>query len=72
MLKQDYQTWMDRLEPDKDFQVRLTEAMASEQVKAPRHTFRVLMVAAVVCSLLAVTAAAYYMGAFEFLKEQNE
>ena len=72
MLKQDYQIWMDQVELSQDFQTRLTEAMASEQVKAPRHTFRVLMVDAVVCSLLAVTAAAYYMGAFEFLKEQNE
>lgn len=72
MLKQDYQTWMDQVEPDWEFQARLTEAMTSEPVIHRRRTFRVLVAAAVMCGLLGITAAAYYMGAFEFLREQNE
>ena len=58
MLKQDYQTWMDQVEPDQDFQARLTEAMTSEPVKTPRHTFRVLVAAAVMCGALVVSALA--------------
>lgn len=60
MLKQDYQTWMDQVEPDQDFQTRLTEAMTSEPVKTPRHTFRVLVAAAVMCGALVVSALALY------------
>ena len=72
MLKQDYQTWMDQVEPDQDFQARLTAAMTAKPVNASGRTFRVLVAAAVMCGLLGITAAAYYMGAFEFLREQNE
>lgn len=58
MLKQDYQTWMDRVEPDKDFQVRLTEAMAVQPVRRPRRIWRTVLAAAAVCGVLMVSAFA--------------
>lgn len=58
MLKQDYQIWMDQVEPDKDFQVRLTEAMAVQPVRRPRRIWRTVLAAAAVCGVLMVSAFA--------------
>ena len=44
MLKQDYQAWMDQVEPGRDFRARLTEAMAARPVRRPRRIGRTVTV----------------------------
>ncbi|WP_209346267.1 hypothetical protein [Flavonifractor sp. AGMB03687] len=58
MLKQDYQAWMDQVEPGQDFQARLTEAMAAQPVRRPRRIGRTMLAAAAVCGVLMVSAFA--------------
>ena len=72
MFSQDYKKGMEHVVLSREKKGEIVAAMAAEPVKPAGRTIRVLIVAAVVCSLLAMTAAAYYMGTFEFLREQNE
>lgn len=58
MLKQDYQAWMDQVEPGRDFRARLTEAMAARPVRRPRRIGRTVLAAAAVCGTLVVSALA--------------
>lgn len=58
MLKQDYQAWMDQVEPGRDFQARLTEAIAAQPVRRPRRIWRTVLAAAAVCGVLMVSAFA--------------
>lgn len=72
MFSQDYKKEMERVVLSRDKKGEIVAAMTAEPAKTAGRTLRVFVVAAVVCGLLVVTAAAYYMGAFEFLREQNE
>lgn len=72
MFKDDYCRQMDKLHLDKDRQRMMIEAMCVSTPKWTRRTVRAMTVAAVVCVLLMVTAAAYCMGAFAFLTGQSE
>ena len=72
MFSQEYKKGMEHVVLSREKKEEIVALMTAEPVKTASHTLRVLTVAAVLCSLLAITAAAYYMGVFEFLQEQNE
>ena len=72
MFSQDYKKGMEHVVLSREKKEEIVAAMTTAPVKTAGRVLRMLTVAAAVCGLLAVTAAAYYMGVFEFLREQNE
>lgn len=64
MLKQNYQTWMDQVEPDKAFRAQLVQAMTAQFDRQPgprrrtRRVGRTVLAAAVACGVLMVSAFA--------------
>ncbi|WP_130868761.1 DUF4179 domain-containing protein [Intestinimonas massiliensis (ex Afouda et al. 2020)] len=72
MFSQDYKKGMEYVVLSREKKGEIAAAMTAEPAKTAGRTLRVFVVAAVVCGLLVVTAAAYYMGTLEFLREQNE
>lgn len=59
MFKREYQQWMDEVRMDRDFQDRLAEAMCAPLPRRRRRRpGRVVLAAAAVCALLAVSALA--------------
>lgn len=72
MFSQDYKKGMEHVVLSREKKEEIVAAMTAAPVKTAGRVLRMLTVAAAVCGLLAVTAAAYYMGVFEFLREQNE
>ena len=72
MFSQEYKKGMEHVVLSREKKEEIVALMTAEPVRTASHTLRVLTVAAVLCSLLAITAAAYYMGVFEFLQGQNE
>ena len=72
MFSDDYRREMDQVRLSEEKKRAIAAAMAAPPVRRARHALRWGVAAAAVCALLVATAAAYYMGAFEFLTGRSE
>lgn len=72
MFSTEYRKEMDQIMLSGKQKQAIAAAMTSARVRRARRLPRAFAAAAVVCAMVAATAAAYCMGAFEFLKERDE
>lgn len=72
MFSREYRKEMDQMMLSERQKQAIVAAMTAPPVRRARHTLRWGVAVAAVCALLMATAAAYYMGAFEFLTGRSE
>ena len=72
MFSTEYRKEMDQIMLSGKQKQAIAAAMTSARVRRARRLPRAFAAVAVVCAMVAATAAAYCMGAFEFLKERDE
>lgn len=72
MFRDDYRKEMDAVKLSEHQKEQLAGLMAAQPVRKARRAGRTVLVAAVACALLAATAAAYALGAFDYLTDQDE
>lgn len=72
MYNGEYRREMDEIMLSEKQKQAIVAAMSATPVRRARHALRWGVAAAAVCALLMATAAAYYMGAFEWLTGRSE
>ena len=72
VFKEDYRKEMDAVKLNERQKERLTALLTAQPVRRARRIGRMALAAAVACALLAATAAAYALGAFDYLTGRDE